>query len=75
MEPIGEKPVPRIDLRYQGPWARDHGPGTMGQGPWTTDQGPGTKPGQGPSRAQDQAGPRTRDQDQGPGTRKNIEKP
>ena len=68
MDPIGEKPVARMDLRY-------HGPGTMGQGPGTTDHGPGTRTmGQGPrtgdhgTRTRDH-GTRTRDHGPGPGTK------
>ena len=85
MEPIGEKPVARMKLRYDGPGTTDHGPGTrttdpgpgpgimdQDQGPW--DQaGPWTKPRPGPSRARDQAGPGpSRAQDQAPRFRLQI---
>ena len=61
MDPIGEKPMPWMDLRYPGPGTRttDHGPGTRDHrpGPGTTerDQGPGPWT-------------RDRDWDQGPRT-------
>ena len=56
MEPIGEKPVRRMDLWDHGPGTRttDHGPGTRdqgpGPGPGTRDQGQGTM-GPGPGMA------------------------
>ena len=72
-----------------GPWARDQdqGPRTMGQGPGprTMGQGPGTRAqdqgpsrDQGPSWAQDQAGPGTnpaRDQAGPPPNPKNLDFP
>ena len=70
-----------------GPWARDHGPGTRtrDQGPWARDHGPGPRTGdqgpsqdQGPSWAQDQAGPGTNpawDQAGAPPNAKNLDFP
>ena len=74
-----------------GPWARDrdHGPWARDQdhGPWARDQGPGPRTGdqdqgpsrdQGPSWAQDQAGPGTnpaRDQAGPPPNPKNLDFP